>query len=124
MGPVIAPLGTAAASRFAEANVTGAGTPLIVTELADAVVPKFIPSMVTVAPTGPEVGLKLPIIGAEGITVKLLAETEVESSPEPLLYPVAVDMGPVVALFGTTAKISDPFAATTVAGTPLKATVR
>jgi hypothetical protein len=89
-GPVVAPAGTVALIAVAEVTVKLALVPLNRT----VVVPvKFVPLIVTVAPTAPLVGEKLVIVGGL-TTVKLLA-----------LVPVPADVvtlsGPVVAPAGT-----------------------
>ena len=57
---------------------------------------KFVPLMVTLAPTGPLVGAKLVIVGALADTVKLLALVAVPPG-------VVTLSGPVVAPAGTVA---------------------
>jgi len=60
MGPLVAPVGTMALSWVAEIKLKLAATPLNLT----AEVPvKLSPRIVTVAPTPPEVGLKLVMRG-------------------------------------------------------------
>ena len=56
---------------------------------------KFVPLIVTAVPTGPLVGVKLPIVGA-GMTVKLAALVAVPPA-------VVTLTGPVVAPAGTVA---------------------
>jgi hypothetical protein len=51
--------------------VAAAVTPLKVTVLAPCVAPKFVPLMVTAVPTAPVFGVRLVILGAGTITVKL-----------------------------------------------------
>jgi uncharacterized protein YjeT (DUF2065 family) len=48
-----------------------ATVPLKVMVLEPCVAPKFAPAMVTGVPTGPEAGLRLVILGAVALTVKL-----------------------------------------------------
>lgn len=55
---------------------------------------KFVPVIVTEAPTCPLAGLKFVIVGAGGVTVKLLAEV-------PLPADVVTETFPVVAPLGT-----------------------
>jgi len=59
--PVVAPFGTGATTLVALQLV---GVPLNVTVLVPCVPPKFVPVIVTNAPTGPEVGERLAIVGA------------------------------------------------------------
>ena len=67
-------------------------TPLNNTAVAPV---KFVPPIVTLAPTGPLVGVTLAIVGA-GITVKLVALVAVPPG-------VLTRTGPVVAPAGTVA---------------------
>src|SRR5437879_2624757 len=62
--PVVAPLGTAAVMLVALQLVGVAAIPLNVTALVPCVAPKFAPVIVTDAPTNPEVGFKLVMLGA------------------------------------------------------------
>src|SRR5207253_7765055 len=64
--PVVATLGTDATMLVALQLVVVAVVPLKVTV---PVVPKFVPVMVTAIPTGPEVGFRLVMAGAEAVTV-------------------------------------------------------
>src|SRR6202040_3918108 len=59
-GPVVAPAGTVAWIAVAELTVKVALTPLNATAVAPV---KFVPLIVTLAPTGPLVGAKLVIVG-------------------------------------------------------------
>ena len=70
-----------------------AAVPLNLT--ADAPV-KFVPLIVTLVPTGPLVGVKLVIVGALALTVKLAALVAVPAD-------VVTLSGPVVAPVGTVA---------------------
>ena len=70
-----------------------AAVPLNLT--ADAPV-KFVPLIVTLVPTGPLVGVKLVIVGALALTVKLVALVAVPAG-------VVTLTGPVVAPAGTVA---------------------
>jgi hypothetical protein len=51
--------------------VAVAATPLKVTVLVPCVAPKFVPLMVTAVPTAPVFGVRLVILGAGRVTVKL-----------------------------------------------------
>jgi hypothetical protein len=62
--PVVAPVGTGATMLVALQLVGVAAVPLNVTVLSPCAAPKFAPLIVTDVPTGPEVGERLPIIGA------------------------------------------------------------
>ena len=68
--PVVAPAGTVAMTLLALQLVTDAAVPLNLTVLVPCVEPKFDPAIVTDAPTAPDVGDKLLILGV-GRTVKL-----------------------------------------------------
>jgi hypothetical protein len=63
--PVVAPFGTVATMLVALQLVTLATAPLKVTAFVPWLAPKFVPVTVTEVPTGPEVGLKLVILGVE-----------------------------------------------------------
>jgi hypothetical protein len=69
--PVVAPLGTVAAMLVALQLVAVAVVPLNFTVLLPWVEPKFVPAIVTEAPTAPDVGDKLVMLGVAR-TVKLL----------------------------------------------------
>ena len=61
---------------------------------ADAPV-KFVPLIVTLVPAGPLVGVKLVIVGALALTVKLLALVAVPPGAVTLTGPVAAPAGTV-----------------------------
>jgi hypothetical protein len=67
--PVVAPVGTVTVSCVAVAAVTVAAIPLKVTVLAEAVVLKFVPVIITVVPTTPLVGVKLVMVGDTVVVV-------------------------------------------------------
>jgi hypothetical protein len=69
--PVVAPVGTGTVMLVALQSVGVAATPLNVTVLAPWDVPKFAPAIVTNVPAGPDVGLRLFMLGAGIVTVKL-----------------------------------------------------
>jgi len=54
--PVVAPLGTNTANDVADAALTTAGVPLIVTVSCAGFALKLDPGMVTAVPTGPDLG--------------------------------------------------------------------
>src|SRR5438093_13572969 len=92
-GPVVAPLGTVPTRRASDLTVKLALVPLTRTAVAPV---KAAPVIVTLVPTGPLVGVKLVIVGALAVTVKLLM---LEAVP-----PGVVTLsGPVVAPLGTVA---------------------
>jgi hypothetical protein len=62
--PVVAPAGTATVKCVVVAAETVAAVPLNMTVLLAGVALKFVPVIVTDAPTTPLVGLKLVIVGA------------------------------------------------------------
>jgi hypothetical protein len=113
--PVVAPNGTVVVKVVVVAALTTATVPLKETTLLAGVVLKFVPVIITVAPTAPLVGLNEVNVGV-GKTVKLLALTK--SSPA-----VDIVIVPVVAPVGTMAVIEVVFEAVTVAATPLKLTI-
>src|SRR5438128_2119562 len=94
IGPVVAPLGRVVAIEVDEFTVKLAATPLRVTDVAPV---KFVPLIVTLAPTGPLVGEKLVIVGG-GMTVKLLALIAVPPDVVTLIGPVVAPLGRVVAI--------------------------
>src|SRR5687767_14259652 len=67
-GPVVAPLGTVAVMLVAVQFDVVACTPLKVTV---PLVPKLPPAIVTLVPTGPELGDTELMVGAGTVTVKL-----------------------------------------------------
>jgi hypothetical protein len=67
--PDLAPDGTAATMRVALQLLAAAAVPLNRTTLEPCVAPKFEPLMVTAVPTGPEVGDKLVMVGADATSV-------------------------------------------------------
>jgi hypothetical protein len=70
--PVVAPVGTVATIEVApQLVITVATVPLNVTVLVPCVVPKFVPVIVTEAPTAPDGGDKLVMLGV-GTTVNVL----------------------------------------------------
>ena len=92
-GPLVAPLGTVAAIVVAELAVKLALVPLNVTAVAPV---KAVPLIVTLLPTGPLAGVKLVIVGALAVTVKLLLLVAVPPG-------VVTLSGPPVAPLGTVA---------------------
>jgi hypothetical protein len=112
--PVEADVGTVVAMLVALQLVTVAAVPLKVTVLAPCVDPKFVPVIVTDAPTAPLVELKLVIVGAP-TTVKPLALLA--------MPPTVTNTFPVVAPLGTTAVMLVALQLVTVAAVPLKVTV-
>lgn len=77
---------------------------------------KFVPVMVTVVPTGPEVGVNEVIVGAGVVTVKLLVLVAV-------LPATVTEIVPVVAPMGTVVAIEVAVLAVTTAVVPLNLTV-
>ena len=113
--PVVAPVGTVTFIDDAPQLVTVADVPLNFTVLVPCVDPKFVPVIVTDAPTSPDVGDKLVMLGA-ATTV----------NEEPLLAtPLTVTTTlPVVAAVGTVATIDvAPQLVIVVAVVPLNFTV-
>src|SRR5207247_1159959 len=94
--PVVGPAGTVACIAVAEFTVKLALKLLKVTPVAPV---KLVPLIVTVAPTGPPVGVKLVIVGGLMTTVNTLALVAV---PPGVVTPSA----PVVAVAGTVAVIA------------------
>lgn len=113
--PVVAPFGTVT-PMLVELQLVGvAMTPLKLTVLVPCVAPKFVPVIVTPAPTAPEVLLRVLMTGGATETMKLT----------PLLgWPATVTVTlPVVAPVGTEATMPVMLQLLGVAAAPLKATV-
>ena len=112
IGPVAAPEGTEVVILVDEDAVTVAEIPLKVTELLAGVVLKFVPEMVTVAPSAPLAGVN-PVKVGVGATAKLFVLK--------IVMPFSVkEILPVVAPIGTVVVILVAVEAVTVAATPLK----
>jgi hypothetical protein len=112
--PVVVPVGTVVAMLVALQLVTVAVVPLNLTVLVPCVAPKFVPVIVTEAPTAPALGERLAIVGVVA-TVKLT----------PLLFtPFAFTTTfPVVAPDGTVVAMLVALQLVGVAAVPLKVTV-
>ena len=113
--PVVAPVGTVVAMPVALQLVTVPAVPLNVTELVPCVEPKLVPVIVTAAPTTPDVGFRVVIVGAGSVTVKvepLLATPPTVTTTLPVVAPVGTEVAMVVAL-----------QVVTVAAVPLNVTV-
>jgi hypothetical protein len=111
--PVVAPAGTVATIDVLLQLLTAAPIPLNFTVLVPCVAPKFDPAIVTAAPTGPELGVKVESTGVE-ITV----------NGKPLLDPATVvtTTFPVVAPTGTVVTIDVLLQLLTAATIPLNFT--
>jgi len=93
-----------------------AAVPLKATVLVPCVAPKFAPAIVTDAPTNPDVGLRLAMLGVPGtVTVKL---TPLLATP-----PTVTTTLPVVAPLGTGATMLVAFQLVGPAAIPLNVTV-
>jgi|ERR671924_2166311 hypothetical protein len=113
--PVVAPVGTGTVMLAALQAVGVAAVPLNVTVLAPWVEPKFVPVIVTDVPTAPDVGLRLVMVGALALTVKVI----------PLLAvpPTVTTTLPVVAPAGTGATTLEALQLVGEAAVPLNVTV-
>jgi hypothetical protein len=96
--PVVAPLGTGTTILVALQLVGTAVIPLNLTVLVPCVAPKFVPAIVTEAPTSPDVGFRLVILGA--VLLLLLTVTTT-----PALMAVLFDVSAATAL-----SVCDPLA--------------
>jgi hypothetical protein len=95
--PVVAPVGTVATIDVAlQLPIAVAAVPLNLTVLVPWVEPKFVPVIVTDAPTAPDVGDRLVMLGAA---------TTVNETPLLALLPTVTTTLPVVAPVGTVATI-------------------
>src|SRR5262245_8267974 len=112
--PVVAPPGTVATMLVADHAVGVAVTPLNLTVLVPCVAPKFVPVIVTAAPTAPLVG-DSDVIVAVGTTVNA---TPLLATP-----PTVTTTFPVVALLGTVVTMLVADHDVGVAVTPLNFTV-
>src|SRR5436190_926439 len=100
MFPVVAPLGTGTAMEVALQLVGVAVVPLKLTVLVPCVLPKLVPVMVTDAPTAPDVGDRLVIVGL-GTTVNaepLLSTPEAWTTTLPVVAPAGTGATIEVAL--------------------------
>ena len=99
--PVVAPVGTFATMLVAlQLLIVVAVVPLNVTVLVPCVAPKFVPVIVTDAPTAPDVGLRLVIVGVAS-TVKfdpLLATPPTVTTTFPVVAPAGTGTTMLVAL--------------------------
>jgi hypothetical protein len=112
--PVVAPEGTIAEIDVPLQSTTEAAVPLKVTVLVPCDGPKFVPVMVTNAPTTPDAGDRLPIVGEP---------RTVNATPlEAMSFSVTTTL-PVVASKGTITVIDVGLQFETVAVVPLKVTV-
>jgi len=114
IGPVPAPEGTVVVILVELELMTFAGTPLNVTR---GVPVKFVPEIVTVAPTAPLVGLNPVIVGVAN-TLKLPELVAVSVPTVTSIFP-----GPDVTPAGTEVVILVEVDAATIAVTPLKVTM-
>jgi hypothetical protein len=110
ISPVVAPTGTVALICVSESSTNEASVPLNFTTVAPV---RLAPVMVTVVPTGPEVGMKPETVGP--VTVKLEALVAV---PPGVVTPI----DPVVAPLGTTVVIWVSELTVKVAAAPLNVT--
>lgn len=110
--PLVAPVGTVVVICVALATENVAAVPLKLTAVAPV---KFVPEMVTAPPTAALAGVKLEIVGADAVTVKLEADVAVPPA-------VVTDTLPVVAAAGTVVVIWVALATVNAAPVPLKLT--
>jgi hypothetical protein len=113
--PVVAPAGTLVTMLVALQLVGVAAIPLNFTVLVPCVAPKSAPAIVTVAPSAPDVGFKLVMLGAGVVTVKL--------TPGLATPPTVTTTIPVVAPVGTVTTMLVALQLVDVAATPLNVTV-
>src|SRR5436190_1714744 len=96
--PVVAPLGTGTTMLVAFQLVGGASVPLNVTVLEPWLAPKFVPAMVTAAPTAPVVGDRLVIPGRTVKATPLLATPFAFTKTFPVVAPEGTGTVMLVAL--------------------------
>jgi hypothetical protein len=114
MGPVVAPIGTDVVMEVELDALTTATVPLNDTALLAGVELKFVPVIVTVTPTAPDVGVNDEMVGVPG-TVKTEALVSVTPFTVTVIFPVAAPDGTVVVR-------EVEVAALTTAAVPLKVT--
>src|SRR5436190_108072 len=98
--PVVAPVGTGTVMLVALQAVGVASVPLNAIVLVPFVAPKFAPAIVTVVPTGADVGLRVVIDGGT-VTVKgtpILARPPTVTTTFPVVAPVGTGTVRLVAL--------------------------
>jgi hypothetical protein len=78
--PEVAPVGTVTVMLVALQLVGVATVPLNVTVLVPCVAPKFVPVMVTIVPTGPDVGLILARLAPRETAVGVLTDEQPDIS--------------------------------------------
>lgn len=88
-GPVVAPVGTGATILVALQFDVVATVPLNVTALVPWLAPKFAPAIVTDAPSGPDEGFRLVMLGGSGLCTTSVA-VEVWVKAGRVLVPVTV----------------------------------
>ena len=110
--PVVEPEGTGTTMLVALQLVGVAAVPLKVTVLVPCEAPKFVPLIVTEAPTRPDVGDRLMMLGGIANDTPLLAKPEAVTTTLPLVAPAGT---------GTTMLVG--FQLVGVAGVPLKVMV-
>jgi hypothetical protein len=95
--PVVAPVGTVAVIFVAEFTVNVvAATPLNLTEVAPV---KLVPVILTVVPTGPEVGVNDVIVGSGAVdTVKFVELVPVPEGVVTAIFPVVAPVGTVAVI--------------------------
>jgi hypothetical protein len=116
-GPVVAPAGTGTTMLVALQLVGVAAVPLNVTVLVPRVPPKLEPVIVTAAPTAPDAGDMLVMLGGGGGT------TTVNTTPLLAPAPVVTTIGPVAAPAGTGTEMLVAVQLTGAADVPLNVTL-
>jgi len=96
--PVVPPSGTCVAMLVSLQLVGEATVPLKVTALAPCVPPKFVPAIVTTVLTGPDVGLRLVIVGVGAWVILIVAAADFVGSATDVA--VSVTAGGVGAING------------------------
>lgn len=104
--PVDAPIGTDVVIEVAVADFTVAEVPLNLTVLLDEIVLKFVPVIVTVAPTSPDTGVKLVIVGT-GNVASVTVNVEDDVAVRPLTVTEIAYVFPTVKPVDGTMTVSD-----------------
>ena len=96
--PLVAPNGTGTTMLVSLQLVHVPGIPLNVTVLAPTDAPKFVPVIVTEVPRGPDVGLRLAIVGVTTKFAGLLGMPATVTTMLPVVAPVGTGAEMVVSL--------------------------
>ena len=118
MVPLVAEFGTVAETWSSSVTLNDALLPLNFTAVAPV---NPVPVLPTFAPIGPEVGVKLAIVGGGKLTVKFVVEVAVPPGVVTVIFPVTAPAGTLVAICVALVTVNvAAFPATTTLLTPVK----